>query len=292
MKNIKIVKGKRYLVTGGSGFLGESLIKYILDRGGLVRTIARNEGKLVELKQKFLGGELEIFTGDIKDRFTIEQVLVGDFEGIFHLAAFKHVGLAEKQSLECINSNLIGSMNLLEVASKKDIKFIIGISTDKAAQMVGTYGASKFLMERLFEQYEKVFGDKTEYRIVRYGNVLYSTGSVLCKWKDLIQQGKEVIVTEPKATRFFWSIEQAIDLIFDCLENAENSKPYVPEMKAMSIEGLLSAMIKKYAPKDVEIPVKIIGLQAGENLHEKILENGKYSNEVELFTVDEIIELI
>jgi UDP-N-acetylglucosamine 4,6-dehydratase/UDP-glucose 4-epimerase len=201
------------------------------------------------------------------------------------------VGMAEIFSWECVCSNIVGSMNVLNVAVEKQVKFVIGISTDKAAQVVGTYGASKMIMERLFHQYETLYKDM-QFRIVRYGNVLYSTGSVLCKWKDLIMQGKEVIVTEPKATRFFWSIDQAIDLIFDCLENAKDSKPYVPAMKAMSISGLLEAMIKKYAPEGIEIPIKIIGLQAGENLHEKILENGCYSNEVELFTIDEIMKLI
>jgi len=290
MKNIKIIKGKKYLVTGGSGFLGKKLIEYIVNNGGLVRTVARNEGKLIELKQLY-GNPVEIFTGDIVNKFTVEQAMNDKIEGVFHLAAYKHVGMAETFSWECIGSNVIGTMNVLNVAVEKNVKFIVGISTDKAAQVVGTYGASKLLMEKLFYQYENQYKN-IDFRIVRYGNVLYSTGSVLCKWKDLIERGKEVIVTEPKATRFFWSIEQAIDLIFDCLENAENSKPYVPAMKGMSIGELLEAMIKKYAPNDVQIPIKIIGLQVGENLHEKIIEDGPYSNEVELFTVDEIIELI
>jgi len=290
MKDIKIIKGKKYLVTGGPGFLGAELIKRIISEGGLVRTIARNEGNLIKLKEKY-GDKLEIYFGDISDRFIVEQFMVGEFEGIFHLAAFKHVPLAEKFSLECINSNIVGSMNVLDIGSKKDIKFIIGISTDKAAQVSGTYGATKFIMEKLFEQYEKTYENIT-YRVVRYGNVLYSTGSVLCKWKDLISDGKGVIVTEKKATRFFWTIDQAIDLVFDCLLNAENSKPYVPDMKGMSIGSLLEAMIIKYAPVGVEIPVTEIGLQKGENLHEKILENGKYSNEVELFTVAEILKMI
>jgi FlaA1/EpsC-like NDP-sugar epimerase len=166
----------------------------------------------------------------------------------------------------------------------------LGISTDKAAQVSGVYGASKLLMERLFTQFEKTYTD-TRFRIVRYGNVLYSTGSVLCIWKDLIQQGKEVIVTEPTATRFFWTVGQAIDLIFDCFHNAKDSKPYCPDMKSMRIDDLLQAMVAKYGDGK-EIPIKSIGLQPGENLHEKVLEEGLASNEVEHFTVEEITELI
>jgi len=172
-----------------------------------------------------------------------------------------------------------------------DLDFIIGISTDKAAQVAGVYGASKLLMERLFTQFERL-NPNCQYRIVRYGNVLYSTGSVLCKWKDLLSEGQPVVVTEPKATRFFWTVDQAIDLIYDCLENATDSKPYVPSMKAMSVENLLEAMVQKYLPEGKEKVVKVIGLQPGENLHERILEDGPSSNDVEQYSVEEIKELI
>ena len=115
---------------------------------------------------------------------------------------------------------------------------------------------------------------------------------ILCKWRDLLKGGKEVIVTEPKATRFFWTLEQAVDLIFDCLENASDSNPYVPEMKSMSVKNLLQAMANKYLPEGEELKIKQIGLQPGENFHERVIETGKYSNEVEQFTVEEIQELI
>jgi len=173
----------------------------------------------------------------------------------------------------------------------EDLEFVIGISTDKGAQVSGVYGASKLLMERLFTQFERL-NPSCDYRIVRYGNVLYSTGSVLCKWKDLIERDEELIVTEPKATRFFWTVEQALDLIYDCLENAKDSKPYVPSMKAMSIENLLDAMYEKYLPEGGEKKIKVIGLQPGENLHEKILEDGEDSSQADQYTVEEIIPLI
>lgn len=139
-------------------------------------------------------------------------------------------------------------------------------------------------------QYEKM-NPNCIYRVVRYGNVLYSTGSVLCKWKDFIEQGKEVIVTEPEATRFFWTVDQAIGHIFECLSKAVNSKPYVPWMKSISVGDLLQAMIEKYA-KGKSIRIITIGLQPGENLHEKITDNGLYSNEIESFTIEEIKQMI
>lgn len=285
---IKIIKGKKYLVTGGAGFLGGELIERILKQGGEVVTVSRNEGKLIELKQKY--HSLDIHTGDLCDNFTLPRLMKG-IHGVFHLAAFKHVGLAETQSRECVNSNVVGSLNVLEEAVKNEVDFVIGISTDKAAQIAGVYGATKYLMERLFNQFEKDY-PITKFRLVRYGNVLYSTGSVLCIWKEKLMNGEEVIVTDPNATRFYWTINQAVDLIFDCMENATDSTIHFPSMKAMRIDNLLKAMSEKYLPQDKELKVKTIGLQPGENLHEKILEEGPYSNEVDEFTVEEIKKLI
>jgi len=285
---INIEKNKLYLVTGGSGFLGHPLVKYILDKGGTVRVISRDEGKLIDLKEKY--SSVEIYTGDISDVFEVRQAMK-DVTGVFHLAASKHVGLAEKFVRENIKTNTIGSLNILENSlDHPTLKFVLSISTDKAAQVVGVYGATKFLMERAIKQYEEL-NPNVLYRTVRYGNVLYSTGSVLCKWKDLISQGKQVIVTAPEATRFFWSVDDAIQLIIDCMNNATDSSPYCPIMKSMRIDDLLQAMIQKYS-NGQDISIKIIGLQPGENMHEKVLEEGPYSNEVEHFTIEEILPMI
>jgi len=285
---IKIKSGKKYLVTGGSGFLGGELITRILHEGGEVVTVARNEGQLIKLKQKFPSVQIE--TGDINNKYSVHRVMK-DVTGVFHLAAFKHVGMAETQSVECTSSNVIGSKNVLECGVEHGVEFIIGISTDKAAQVAGVYGASKLLMEKMFKQYEVDYPN-IKFRLVRYGNVLYSTGSVLCKWRDLLRAGKEVIVTEPSATRFFWTLDQAVDLIYDCMRDATDCEIHFPSMKSMSIENLLKAMAEKYLPEGEELQIKTIGLQPGENLHERILEEGPDSNEVDEFTIEEIKELI
>ena len=206
MSDQQIKKGKIYLVTGGSGFLGVPLCERILSMGGKVRVIARDEGKLIDLQQQF--PDIEILTGDICDKFEVKQAMK-DITGIFHLAASKHVGIAEIQVRECIKSNTLGSMNILEESLHTNPEFVLGVSTDKAAKVAGVYGATKLLMERLFGQFEAL-NNKTQYRLVRYGNVLYSTGSVLCKWKELLKEGEEVIVTDGKATRFFWIVDQLL----------------------------------------------------------------------------------
>jgi UDP-N-acetylglucosamine 4,6-dehydratase len=283
-----LLNNKKVLIFGGSGFLGKELVERIDSLGFKDVTIfSRDEGKLIELKQEYK--YLEIVTGDISDKFEVYQAMKNK-DYIFHLAAFKHVGLAEKQSRECVKTNLIGSLNILECSVDLKPDLIITTSTDKAAQVNGVYGATKYLVEELFKQFEKV-NEATKYRVVRYGNVLYSTGSVLCKWKKLISENKKVIITDPEATRFFWTVQEAVELLFDCIEDAADTSPYCPEMKSMAMGNLLEAMILKYGngkrPK-----VKVIGLQQGENKHEMILREGPSSDEVEQFTVEEIMELI
>lgn len=283
------MKKRKILITGGSGFLANTLIKrLLLDNKNEIRLFARNEGQLIKTKQQF--PSVEIYTGNIDDSFNVKKACQG-IQEVFHLAAFKHVGLAEDAPRECIKSNLIGTINLLEESLvNKSIKKIISISTDKAAQINGVYGASKFLMERVISEYEKLNTDAI-YRVVRYGNVLYSTGSVLCKWKEAIQNNKQCIITDLDATRFYWTSEQAVDLIFDCIEKATNSSPYCPTMKSIKIKDLFEAMVLKYGNNYTVSPM-VIGLQKGENLHEKILESGPYSNEVEYYSVQEILNLI
>jgi UDP-N-acetylglucosamine 4,6-dehydratase len=287
--NIDLDCNKTYLITGGSGFLGEALISHLQDKNiKKLKIVARNEGNLIKLKEKY--NFIEIIPGDISDEFICEKA-VQNVNGVFHLAAFKHVGLAETHTRECVNGNVLGSLNILECSLKHNFDFVLGISTDKAAQVKGVYGATKLLQERLFKEYEQI-NNKTKYRTVRYGNVLYSTGSVLCKWRDKLQSGDEIIVTDSEATRFYWTVDQAIDLIFNCLKNAKSASPFVPEMKSIKIGDLLEAMVIKYLPKDKQLKIKTIGLQAGENKHELILESGPASNEVECYSVEEILKLI
>lgn len=278
----------KYLITGGSGFLGQELIKRL--EGNEIRVLARNEGNLVALKEKF--PNIEIMVGDIEDSYSCERA-VKDVDGIFHLAGLKHVRLAEENVREAINSNV--PVALLEATRKYKPQFIIGISTDKAASRKGVYGCTKFLMERLFTEYERLNPD-TKYRIVRYGNVIYSTGSVLCKWKDKILKGERITVTDLEATRFFWTVDQAVDLIFECLEKAPDAQPFACDMKAIKMEDLMNSMFIKYGGSitfvEQGIHYELIGLQPGENLHEIIVEDGPDSSQSEKFTQEEILTMI
>ena len=280
-----ITKGKKYLVTGGTGVIGYSLCKRIISMGGYVIVLSRSESKLNKLKEKY--NEIEIVVGDICDKQLVRDT-IKKVDGVFHLAALAE-GMQSGKPIESIKTNIIGSLNVLEETSNVD--FILGVSSDKVVQISGNYGATKFLMEKLFTQFEEI-NPNTKYRVVRLGNVIYSVDSVLCKWKKLIQNCQEVVVTDKRATRFFLTSEKSIDLIMNCLENAKDSKPYFELMKSTSIGNLLQAMINKYSPKGCDLPIKTIGLQPNENLHEKITEDGIFTNEIEQYSVEELEEII
>ena len=280
-----IIKGKKYLITGGTGVIGYSLCKRIISMGGYVIVLSRSESKLNKLKEKY--NEIEIVVGNICDKQLVRDT-IKKVDGVFHLAALAE-GMQSGKPIESIKTNVIGSLNVLEESS--DVDFVLGISSDKVVQVSGNYGATKFLMEKLFAQFEEM-NPKTKYRVVRLGNIIYSVDSVLCKWKSLIENCEEVVVTDERATRFFMTSDKAIDLILNCLENAKDSKPYFEDMKSTSIGNLLQAMINKYAPTDCKLPIKRIGLHSSENLHERVFEGGPFTNEIEQYTVEELEEMI
>ena len=263
------------LVTGGSGFLGSKLIEKlyaVIDTP--IRVVARNEGKLIQLKNKF--PSIEIVMGDIADSYIAHQAVQG-IETIYHLAAFKHAVHAETQTYECIKSNITGTINLLDSFNGSTF---VTMSTDKAARMSGVYGCTKFLGEKLVEEYARQYPD-IRYYIVRCGNVMFSTGSVLELWKDALINKLPIKITDPDATRFFYTVDEAVDLI---LGRAELSPS-----KSIKIGTLLVAMQVKYGKA---VSIETLGLQAGENLHEVLVEGGTSSDEAEKYTVEELLEII
>lgn len=280
-----IINGEKYLVTGGTGVVGYELCSRILEMGGKVVVLSRTEEKLKKLQEKY--NEIEILVSDILDKESVRRAMK-DVRGVFHLTALAQ-GMQSGKAIESINTNILGSMNVLVESLDKD--FVLGISSDKVVQVSGNYGATKFLMERLFNEFEEINPD-TKYRVVRLGNVIYSVDSVLEKWKSRIENNEEVIITEPKATRFFMTKEQSVNMIFNCLEKSDDSTPYFEDVKSTSMGNLLEAMSNKYLPEGSELSVKEIGLQPNENLHERITEGGPYTNEIEQYTIEELEEMI
>lgn len=276
----------KIVVFGGSGFLGQALIERLLSMGRTnILSMSRNEGEATKLKEKF--PQVKIMIGDIEDWSDVRRAMHDDTREVYLLAAMKHVGYAENNPQACVRTNLIGTMNVINESGRAKPNVLVFISSDKAAQSTGVYGCSKKIGERLVAEAER-WNPHTKYRVVRYGNVLYSTGSVLCKWRDKMRAGEEVTITDPKATRFFWPISEAVDLIFESIEKGKDASPYITSMKSIAIGDLLEAMMEKYG----NVPVKTIGLQPGENMHEVIAEGIPDSFHSPRYTKDEILAII
>jgi FlaA1/EpsC-like NDP-sugar epimerase len=272
----------RIVCFGGSGYLGNFLIERLISMGKTnILAVARNESQLVTLKEKFPC--VEIMVGDIADRWIVKRAMNGGDE-IYLTAAIKHVGIAETEVKSCINTNIIGLMNIVEESLITKPKLLMFTSTDKASQPMGVYGCTKKIGEKLMAEAEKI-NTKTKFRVVRYGNVFGSAGSLITKWKPKMMKGQEVILTDPEASRFFFTVGEAIDLIFECIDKADDATPYTPKMKAVRMQTVLEACMETYGI----CPVKTIGLQAGENKVET-MDGINFSDKAEQFTKQEFKE--
>lgn len=270
----------KIVIYGASGFMGNALVERLYKKGKIT-AVARNEGNLIALKEKY--PNIDILTGDIADPFVVKKSMQGADE-VYLLSAMKHVGMAEVDVQACVKTNIVGTMNVVNESLVVKPDILMFISTDKAAQPAGVYGCSKKIGEKLISEAESV-NPLTKYRVVRFGNVFGSTGSFITKWKPKMLKGEEIIMTDPSATRFFFTVNDAVNLVFECIEKAIDSTPYIPQMKSVSMGVALEACMEKFG----KCPVKVIGLQVGENFRET-MDGKTYSNEVEQFTKEEFIE--
>ena len=276
------IHNSKTVVFGGSGSLGHALIARLISMGrNNILSVSRNEASLVALKEKF--PSIQIMVGDISDAWTVKSAMV-DAEEVHVLSAMKHVGLAETSVNSCILTNIIGLMNIVNESLHTKPRVLMFISSDKAAQGNGVYGCSKKIGERLIAEAERM-NPTTKYRVVRYGNVWGSNGSIITKWRPKLEKGEEVILTDPEASRFFWTMDEAVDLIFECIDKAKNSDPFIPKMKAVTMGTVLEACMEVYGKS----PVKVIGLQPGENKVETT-DGVIFSDQCEQFTKDEFKE--
>jgi len=284
------------LITGGCGFLGRYVIKDLLDKFEYVKikTISRNESNIVKTAAKCGLGRIESIVGDIRDSRILPYAL-RDVDTVIHLAAMKHIDLCEMNPFEAISINVAGTINLIEHFQGNTF---IAMSTDKAVEPLGCYGATKLLMEKIVLQKACEENEK-RFMIVRSGNVFGSSGSVIEKWKEQIKQANKITVTDLEMTRFFIKVERLSDFILDIIENGENGNIYIPEQKTIKLEDLVQVAIESLANSGTQ--VNVIGLRKGERLHErlfydeeKIVTNLKTGNSLdsERLNKDEIYNLL
>lgn len=255
---------KSILITGGTGSFGKKYTQTILERFKPSRLIifSRDELKQFEMQQEFDQPCMRYFIGDVRDPSRLMQAMKG-VDYVIHAAALKQVPAAEYNPMECIKTNINGAQNVIEAAIEQNVKKVIALSTDKAANPINLYGATKLASDKLFVAANNIVGTgKTRFACVRYGNVLGSRGSVVPFFKKLVAEKAEHIpITHEEMTRFWITLQQAVDFVFVNFKRMQGGEIFVPKIPSVNIMDLAEA----YAP---EVPTKIIGIRPGEKLHE------------------------
>ena len=265
-------KGKKVLITGGTGSLGSALTQRLLTENvDTIRIFSRNENKQLEMDSKFHDDRLRFLLGDVRDYNRLTRACE-DIDIVFHAAALKHVPIIEYNPFEAIKTNVMGSQNVIDACLEEDVEKAICIGTDKAVSPLNTYGATKLLMEKLFitaSNYLKKERHKTKFIALRYGNVLGSSGSVIPKFINQIKNNEKITITNSNMTRFSISIDEALDFILKATEIGKGSEIFVPKLRAYSIMDVKDALFDLLGKTDEQI----VGIRPGEKLHEILINN-------------------
>jgi UDP-N-acetylglucosamine 4,6-dehydratase len=255
---------KSILITGGTGSFGKAFIKLLLDRHKPRRVVvySRDELKQFEMQQVYQSPAMRFFIGDVRDKERLTQAMRG-IDYVVHAAALKQVPAAEYNPLECIKTNIYGAENVIHAALANDVEKVIALSTDKAANPINLYGATKLASDKLFVAANNIAGSApTRFSVVRYGNVVGSRGSVVPFFKNLLANGAtELPITDARMTRFWISLGQSVEFVFKNFQRMQGGEVFVPKIPSVRIVDLAEAM----APS---MPQKIIGIRPGEKLHE------------------------
>lgn len=265
--NKSMFSGKSVLITGGTGSFGKNAAKALLDQHNVGRLVvfSRDELKQFEMQNEMPESQypqLRFFIGDVRDPERLRQAFRG-VDYVIHAAALKQVPAAEYNPLECIKTNIHGAENVIQAALYTGVERVIALSTDKAANPINLYGATKLASDKLFVAANNLAGGhKTRMSVVRYGNVVGSRGSVVPFFKKLVADGAtEIPITDERMTRFWITLEQGIDFVFNCFRVMHGGEIFVPKIPSMRITDLAATL----APG---LPTKIIGIRPGEKLHE------------------------
>ncbi|UNP87311.1 UDP-N-acetylglucosamine 4,6-dehydratase (inverting) [Aeromonas encheleia] len=256
--------GKTILITGGTGSFGKKFIETVLSLYTPSRLIvySRDELKQFEMQQRFNHPCMRYFIGDVRDAERLNMAMHGvDF--VVHAAALKQVPAAEYNPMECIKTNVGGAENVIKAALNNGVEKVIALSTDKAANPVNLYGATKLCSDKLFVAANNMAGrHPTIFSVVRYGNVVGSRGSVVPFFDRLIREGASHLpITHAEMTRFWLTLQQGVDFVLTNFQRMKGGELFIPKIPSVRITDLASAM----AP---ELPQEIVGIRPGEKLHE------------------------
>ncbi|MGD9591905.1 MAG: UDP-N-acetylglucosamine 4,6-dehydratase (inverting) [Candidatus Berkiella sp.] len=257
---------KSILITGGTGTLGRGIVATILKKYDVKKLVvfSRDELKQFEMQREYNSHVMRYFLGDVRDVERLKQAMRG-IDIVIHAAALKQIPAAEYNPIECIKTNIHGAENVVQAALFNEVDKVIALSTDKAANPVNLYGATKLASDKLFVAANNIAGGhKTRFSVVRYGNVVNSRGSVIPFFQKLLAEGKkELPVTDKRMTRFFITLEQGIDFIFKSFQRMQGGEIFVPRIPSANIMTIVEAVASKQG-----VHINEIGIRPGEKLHE------------------------
>ncbi len=257
-------ENKSILITGGTGSFGRAFVRKILADWKPKRLIvfSRDELKQYEMSQEFNAPEMRYFIGDVRDRERLTQAM-RSVDIVVHAAALKQVPAAEYNPMECVKTNVHGAENVIGAAIDNEVEKVIALSTDKAANPINLYGATKLVSDKLFVAANNLAGGhRTRFAVVRYGNVVGSRGSVVPLFRKMLTEGLvELPITDERMTRFWITLEQGINFVFKNLERMQGGEIFVPKIPSAKITDLADAMASGAS-------IRVVGIRPGEKLHE------------------------
>jgi len=263
-------KNKVLLITGGTGSFGNAVLKRFLDTEiKEIRIFSRDEKKQDDMRHALQNPKVKFYIGDVRNKRSVDNAMHGvDF--IFHAAALKQVPSCEFFPIEAVNTNVLGTQNVLDSAVEHGVKRMIVLSTDKAAYPINAMGISKAMMEKVAIAKARSLGDDaiTTICCTRYGNVMASRGSVIPLFVDQMAAGKDLTITDPNMTRFMMTLDDAVDLVLYAFEHGQNGDLFVQKAPAATIEVLAKAIIDLYQSTS---QVRVIGTRHGEKLYETLV---------------------
>lgn len=284
---MSVFQDKVLLITGGTGSFGNAVLRRFLDSDiREIRIFSRDEKKQDDMRHHLQNPKVKFYIGNVRDRQSVDGAMAG-VDYVFSAAALKQVPSCEFFPLQAVQTNVVGTNNVLESAVAHGVKNVIVLSTDKAAYPINAMGISKAMMEKVAIAKGRQLGTSAATTIccTRYGNVMASRGSVIPLWVEQIKSGKPITITDPHMTRFMMTLDDAVNLVVYAFTHAKNGDLFVQKAPAATLETLAQALKETYAkidPKYGETEVKVIGTRHGEKLYETLVTREEMAKAIDM----------